>query len=161
MTPVTVGVGDLRISADRGSFLVTYGLGSCIAVLVWDPARRLGGMVHYMLPLASITPEKAKARPAMFADTGVPLLFEKLASQGSQKSDWVVRVVGGASIQDDNKTFDIGKRNYAAARELLRSAGLTISAEAVGGELSRTCRLFVSDGRVTVRASDHYHEVEL
>src|SRR6185436_340276 len=120
-----------------------------------------GRMVHYMLPLSSITPEKAKERPAMFGDTGVPLLFSRLQGFGSKKSDWVVKVVGGASIQDDNKTFEIGKRNYVILRKLLWSAGVAIRAESVGGSLSRTARLAVSNGRVTVRASDDFQEVEL
>jgi len=161
MTPITVGVGDIQVSNDVNSVLVTYGLGSCIAVLVFDPVRKVAGMVHYMLPLSSITPEKAKERPAMFGDTGVPLLFSRMQGLGSKKSDWVVKVVGGASIQDDNKTFEIGKRNYVILRKLLWSAGVAIRAESVGGGLSRTCRLFVGDGRATVRASDHFNEVDL
>ena len=161
MTPITVGVGDLQVSNNADTFLVTYGLGSCIAVLVWDPVKHVGGMVHYMLPLSSITPDKAKERPAMFGDTGVPLLFNKMLSLGSKKSDWIIKVVGGASIQDDNKTFEIGKRNYVILRKLLWSAGVAIRAESVGGGLSRTCRLFVGDGRATVRASDHFTEVDL
>ncbi|HEV8547925.1 MAG TPA: chemotaxis protein CheD [Polyangiaceae bacterium] len=161
MTLVTVGVGDLRVSNDPGSVLVTYGLGSCIAVLVFDPVRHVAGMVHYMLPLSAITPEKAKERPAMFGDTGVPLLFRRMTELGSRQSDWIVKVVGGASIHDDNKTFEIGKRNYVVLRKLLWSAGLAISAEAVGGTISRTTRLGVRDGRVTVRGSDHFSEVEL
>jgi chemotaxis protein CheD len=158
---ITVGVGDLQVSNDPASTLVTYGLGSCIAVLVFDPVRHVAGMVHYMLPLSQITPEKAKERPAMFGDTGVPLLFRKMTELASKKADWVVKVVGGASIQDDNKTFEIGKRNYVILRKLLWSAGLAIRAESVGGGLSRTTRLAVADGRVTVRASDHFQEVDL
>jgi len=161
VTLVTVGVGDLQVSNDPASVLVTYGLGSCIAVLVFDPIRQVAGMVHYMLPLSQITPEKAKERPAMFGDTGVPLLFRKMTELASRKTDWVVKVVGGASIQDDNKTFEIGKRNYVILRKLLWSAGLAIRAESVGGGLSRTARLAVADGRVTIRASDHFQEVEL
>ena len=161
MTSITVGVGDMQVSNDVNSVLVTYGLGSCIAVLVFDPIRKVAGMVHYMLPLSSITPEKAKDRPAMFGDTGVPLLFSRLQGLGSKKSDWVVKVVGGASIQDDNKTFEIGKRNYVILRKLLWSAGVAIRAESVGGGLSRTARLFVGDGRTTVRASDNFNEVDL
>jgi chemotaxis protein CheD len=161
MTSITVGVGDLQVSNDVGSVLVTYGLGSCIAVLVFDPVRHVAGMVHYMLPLSSITPDKAKERPAMFGDTGVPLLFNRMLGLGSKKSDWIVKVVGGASIQDDNKVFEIGKRNYVILRKLLWSAGVAIRAESVGGGLSRTCRLFVGDGRATVRASDHFTEVDL
>jgi chemotaxis protein CheD len=161
MTSITVGVGDLQVSSDPGSVLVTYGIGSCIALLVFDPVRQVGGMVHYMLPLSSITPDKAKERPAMFADTGIPLLFSRLTSLGSRKADWILKVVGGASIQDNNKTFEIGRRNYATLRKLLGAAGVAICSESVGGALWRTARLFVGDGRVTVRASDHLDEVEL
>jgi chemotaxis protein CheD len=158
---VTVGIGDLQVSADPTSVLVTYGLGSCIAVLVFDPVRHVAGMVHYMLPLSAITPEKARARPAMFGDTGVPLLFRKMTELASKKTDWIVKVVGGANVQDDNRTFEIGKRNYVVLRKLLWSAGLAIRAESVGGGLARTARLSVADGRVTVRASDDFEEVEL
>jgi chemotaxis protein CheD len=161
VTPITVGVGDLQVSSDPGSVLVTYGIGSCIALLVFDPVRHVGGMVHYMLPFSAITPSKAKARPAMFADTGVPLLFNRLTSLGSRRTDWILKVVGGASIQDLNRRFEIGRRNYAILRELLSAMGLPICSEAVGGALWRTARLFVGDGRATVRAGDHFDEVEL
>ena len=161
MNAITVGVGDLQVSRDPNSVLVTYGLGSCIAVLAHDPIRRIAGMVHYMLPLASLTPEKSRERPAMFGDTGVPLLFKRMAELSSNKADLVVKVVGGASIQDQNHTFEIGKRNYVILRKLLWSAGLAIRAESVGGNVARTARLFVGDGRATVRASDHFKEIDL
>jgi chemotaxis protein CheD len=118
-------------------------------------------MVHYMLPMASLTPEKSKERPAMFGDTGVPLLFKKLAEMSANKRDLIVKVIGGASIQDSNGTFEIGKRNYVILRKLLWSAGVAIRAESVGGSVARTARLFVGDGRVTVRASDTFKEMEL
>lgn len=161
MNSITVGVGDLQVSRDPDSVLVTYGLGSCIAVLAHDPIRRIAGMVHYMLPLASLTPEKSRERPAMFGDTGVPLLFRRLAELSSNKGDLVVKVVGGASIQDAANTFEIGKRNYVILRKLLWSAGVAIRAESVGGTVARTARLFVGDGRATVRASDHFKEIDL
>ena len=161
MNAITVGVGDLQVSRDPGSVLVTYGLGSCIAVLVHDPIRKVASMVHYMLPLSSLTPEKSRERPAMFGDTGVPLLFKRMAEMSSSKGDLVVKVVGGASIQDANGTFEIGKRNYVILRKLLWSAGVAIRAESVGGHVARTARLFVGDGRTTVRASDQFKEIDL
>jgi chemotaxis protein CheD len=161
MNAITVGVGDLQVSRDPDGVLVTYGLGSCIAVLVHGPIRRVAGMVHYMLPLASLTPEKSRERPAMFGDTGVPLLFKRMAEMSSSKGDLVVKVVGGASIQDSNGTFEIGKRNYVILRKLLWSAGVAIRAESVGGSVARTARLFVGDGRATVRASDQLREIDL
>lgn len=161
MNTITVGMADLRVTADPASVLVTYALGSCIAVLVHDPVRRAAGMIHYMLPLSSITPEKSRERPAMFADTGIPLLFESMYALSCKKADLVVRVVGGASIQDENSTFEIGKRNYVVLRKLFWKAGVAIAAEAVGGTVSRTVRLFTSDGRTTLKESDRAHEVDL
>jgi chemotaxis protein CheD len=158
---ITVGMADLRVTSDPESMLVTYALGSCIAVLVHDPIRRVGGMIHYMLPLSSVTPEKSRDKPAMFADTGVPLLFERMYALSCRKADLVVRVAGGAAIHDDNGVFEIGKRNYVVLRKLLWKSGVGIAAEAVGGAVSRTVRLFVGSGRTTLRTSDSREEVEL
>jgi chemotaxis protein CheD len=154
-------MGDLQVSKDPGSVLVTYALGSCIAVLVHDRARQVGGMIHYMLPNSSITPEKAKARPAMFADTGVPLLFQELYALSCKKSDLTVKVVGGANIHDENGTFEIGRRNYVILRKMFWKVGVSVVAEDVGGSLSRTTRLWIGSGKTTVRRSDDNTEVEL
>ena len=149
------------MSKDPEGVLVTYALGSCIAVLVHDRQRQVGGMIHYMLPNSTITPEKAKARPAMFADTGVPLLFQELYALSCKKSDLVVKVVGGANIHDENGTFEIGKRNYVMLRKMFWKVGVSVTAEDVGGSLSRTTRLWVGSGKTTVRRSDENTEIEL
>ena len=161
MNTITVGMADLRVTNDPESMLVTYALGSCIAVLVHDPIRRVGGMIHYMLPLSSAVPEKSFDKPAMFADTGVPLLFERMYALSCRKADLVVRVAGGAAIRDDNGVFEIGKRNYVVLRKLLWKSGVAIAAEAVGGAVSRTVKLFVGSGRTTMRTSISREEVEL
>jgi chemotaxis protein CheD len=158
---ITIGIGELQVSDDPKSVLVTYALGSCIAVLVHDPVRRIAGMIHYMLPSSSITPEKSQTRPGMFADTGVPLLFQRMYSYSCVKSDLVVKVVGGATIHDDKGTFQIGKRNYQMVRKMFWKVGVAIRAEAVGGSVSRTARLYVGDGRAVIRPSDSFSEVEL
>lgn len=158
---ITIGIGDLRVSDDPNGVLVTYALGSCIAVLVHDPVRKVGGMIHYMLPSSSITPEKSATRPGMFADTGIPLLFQRLYDKSCQKSNLIVKVVGGANIQDDRGTFQIGKRNYLMLRKIFWKLGVGIRAEAVGGSVSRTARLFVADGRAVIRPSDSFREVDL
>ncbi len=161
MTQITVGMGDLQVSADPNASLVTYALGSCIAVVVYDHVRRAGGMIHYMLPHSSVTPEKALARPAMFADTGVPLLFEKMYGFSCRKSDLIVKVVGGANINDENGTFEIGRRNYVMLRKMFWKVGVAVVAEDVGGSASRTTRLYLATGKTTVRRSDEPIEVEL
>lgn len=154
-----VDIADLQVTADPGAVLVTFALGSCIAVIVHDPVRRLGGMIHYMLPLSSASPDKAVQKPAMFADTGIPLLFEKLYTLGAKKQDLVVKVAGGGTLHDDKGIFNIGQRNYTVLRKIFWKNNVLIAKEDVGGTKSRTARLFVADGRVTITSQSV--EVEL
>ena len=159
MNMVTVEISDLKISAEPEDVLVTYALGSCIAVMVHDPVRKAAGMIHYMLPLSETSLEKAKVRPAMFADTGIPLLFQSLYALGAQKRDLVVKVAGGGALYDDKGLFSIGKRNYTVMRKMFWKTGVIVSAEDVGGAKSRTARLHVGSGRCTVTSQGE--EVEL
>lgn len=130
---------------------MTYSLGSCIGVTIWDPEVRVGGMIHYMLPESTLSPEKAKARPAMFADTGIPLLFRSVYKLGAIKKRVIVKVAGGSQLLDDNGTFAIGKRNYVMLRKIFWKNGILIDNEHVGGSLSRTLRLNIETGRVTIK----------
>jgi chemotaxis protein CheD len=150
---VVVAMAGLEVSADPRHVLVTYALGSCIAVIVHDAKRQLGGMLHFMLPNASTSPEKAREKPAMFGDTGVPLLFESMYRLGSTKKDLTVKVVGGAKICDEKGVFDIGRRNHLIVRQMFWKNGVVVAAEDVGGETSRTARLEVATGRLVIRTS--------
>jgi len=150
VSQITVDISDLRVSANPDDLIVTYALGSCIAVIVHDPKRKVGGMIHYMLPLSEIAPEKAKDKPAMFADTGIPELFRTMYGMGCDKKDLVVKVAGGGALYDDKGLFSIGKRNYTVLRKMFWKAGVMIAAEDVGGAKSRTARLWVGDGRCTI-----------
>ncbi len=149
---IVVGIAEIQLSSDPEAVIVTYALGSCIAVCLYDPVRRVGGMIHYMLPLSKIAPEKAVAKPAMFADAGVPVLFKAMYARGCQKSDLVVKVAGGGKINDDEKIFDIGRRNYTVLRKLLWKNHVMIDAEDVGGSKSRTVRLEVATGAITINS---------
>ncbi len=159
MSAVTVEISDLKVSDREEDVLVTYALGSCIAVMVHDPVRVAAGMIHYMLPLSELSPEKAKTRPAMFADTGIPLLFQTMYRLGCDKRDLVVKVAGGGALYDDGGIFAIGKRNYTVLRRMFWKAGVLVAAEDVGGARSRTARLHVGSGRCTV--SSQGEETEL
>ncbi|HOA74620.1 MAG TPA: chemotaxis protein CheD [Phycisphaerae bacterium] len=154
-----VDIADMRVSRDPQVDLVTYSLGSCIGVAIWDPEVRVGGLLHYMLPQSSISPEKARTNPAMFADTGIPYLFRSAYELGAVKKRLIVKVAGGSSLLDDNGTFNIGKRNYIILRKIFWKNGILIDAEDVGGSISRTVRLEVGTGRVTVK--NRGKEIEL
>jgi len=152
MRTVVVDIADLKVSNDPDTILITYSLGSCIALAIYDPAARVGGLLHFMLPESALSPEKAQANPAMFCDTGVPRLFHAAYELGAQKSRLQVKVAGGAMLLDENGTFNIGKRNYLALRKLLWKNGVLIDAEDVGGSISRTVSVNLATGAVTVKS---------
>ncbi len=152
MNLVTIGIGGVEVTADRGTVLITHGLGSCIAIIAYDPRLRVGGMLHFQLPTASLSPERAAESPGTFADTGIPLLFEKMYALGSRKADIVVKAAGGGNFHDDSGTFDIGRRNHTMMRKIFWKAQVLVTAEDVGGSKSRTARLFVDTGQVTIQS---------
>ena len=151
MSAQVVGISDCKISWDPSDLLVTYALGSCIAVALYDPIAKVGGLLHYMLPDSALDTTKAQQNPFMFADTGIPRLIAAVKSKGAQPSRMIVRLAGGAQVLDNQGTFQIGKRNYLAAKRILWKAGVLIAAEAIGGEVSRTTRLEIATGRMWVR----------
>jgi chemotaxis protein CheD len=151
MSVLTVGIADCQVSRDPESVIITHALGSCIAVSIYDPIARVGGLLHFMLPESSLDREKARKRPFMFADTGIPALFNAAYAAGAEKKRLIVRVIGGAQVLDSQGVFNIGKRNYLACKKILWSAGVLIDAEEVGGSASRTVRLDLANGKV------HWH----
>ena len=156
MPDLTVGMADLQVSADPAARLVTYALGSCLGVAVYDPMARVGGLLHVMLPLSEIDAERARANPALFVDTGVPALFRACYGLGAVKSRMIVKVAGGAAAGAAGAPdqFQIGKRNLLTLRKLLWKNGVLVRAQDVGGhQLSRTMALALADGAVTLRTS--------
>jgi chemotaxis protein CheD len=153
---VVVGVADMKVSASRGEKLITYALGSCLGITVYDPVANVGGFLHVMLPASEIDPAKAKSNPWMFVDTGVPSLFKACYEKGAQKARMIVKVAGGAhqGADESQDRFQIGKRNALALRQLLWKNGVMIKAQDVGGvQLSRTMTLDVGSGEVVVKTN--------
>jgi chemotaxis protein CheD len=148
---IIVGVADMKISSDPEATVVTYSLGSCIGITLYDPAVRVGGILHFMLPESKIDPRKAQENPFMFADTGIPSFFRNAYQLGAEKRRLEVNVVGGAQIMDDSGYFNIGKRNYMTLRKIFWANNVLIHAENVGGTINRTIRLEVGTGKVWIK----------
>ncbi len=148
---ITVGIADARTASGEADVLVTYALGSCIGVTIYDPVARVGGMLHFMLPQSSLSPEKASNSPCMFADTGVPLLFRSAYELGAKKERLIVCAAGGAEILADEGHFRIGTRNRTILRKLFWKNSILLAAEDTGGNHSRTLTLRLADGMVTVK----------
>ncbi len=150
---VIVGISDMIVSNKPGDILITYSLGSCIGVVVYDPKVKVAGLLHYMLPDASIDPQKAVAKPFMFATTGIPKLFKEAYKLGASKNSMVVKVVGGSQIMDTAGIFNIGKRNYLVLREMFWKNKVMIAKEDIGGTVNRTVSLDIDSGLTTLKVS--------
>jgi chemotaxis protein CheD len=152
MRNLIVGVSDCKVSRDPEDCLITYALGSCIAILIHDPITQVGGLLHYLLPDSTIDAQKTARNPFMFADTGIPALFHLAYGLGASKSRLRVTVAGGAQVLC-SEMFNIGKRNQLAMKKILWRAGVLIHQEETGGEHSRTIRMELSTGRVFLRTA--------
>ncbi|MBN1942050.1 MAG: chemotaxis protein CheD [Phycisphaerae bacterium] len=155
-----VGVADMKLSNQSGDVVVTHALGSCLGVSVYDPQAHVGGILHVMMPVSSVNPDKAKLNPFMFVDTGLPAFFKKLYSLGAQKKRLIVKVAGGANLQNGNSDrFAIGKRNYISLKKVFWKNGVLIQAEDVGGDKARTMYLHIDSGRVRLTSAGREREL--
>jgi chemotaxis protein CheD len=148
---VVIGVGDMAVSNSTQVVLSTYALGSCIGLIAYDPAQKAGGILHYMLPDSTISPEKAQRQPAMFADTGLPLFFRSLGGLKAERGRLRLLIAGGASVIAGQDPFKIGERNTLKAAEFLRANGLSVVHADTGGAINRTVHLEINTGLVTLK----------
>jgi len=150
---IIVGVSDMKVSNDPDSVLITYSLGSCIGISIYDSLAKVGGLLHFMLPESKLDEGKARKNPFMFADTGIPALFRAAYELGAVKKRMKVIVVGGAQVLDQKGFFNIGKRNHMAVRKLFWKNRIMIDFEEVGGNVNRTIKLKIKDGEACVKTS--------
>ncbi|MGD9823556.1 chemotaxis protein CheD [Desulfobacter sp.] len=148
-----VGVADMKVSNNPADDVVTYSLGSCIGLVIYDPVARVGGILHYMLPESAIDKEKAAQKPFMFADTGIPRLFKAAYTMGAKKHRVKIFVAGGAEILDQNGFFNIGKRNYLALKKMFFKNKVMIDKQDVGGNINRTIRIEIASGDIFLKTS--------
>jgi chemotaxis protein CheD len=152
-----VPVAAVAIASDTGT-LTALGLGSCIAVMLHDPIRRIGAMAHVLLPDESLS--RDRGNPARFATTAIPHLVSLLQSVGA--SDAIVaRLAGGASMFAalGNRSASIGERNAMAAKAALRSCGIPLVGEDLGGTHGRSVYFDVATGEACVVSLHHRSRV--
>ena len=146
-----VRIADYGIATSAGDTLVTYTLGSCLGISAWCPLLGIGGLVHCLLPLARVSPQKAKERPGMFVSSGLPALFKALIARGAKREYLVLKAAGGASLLGDDASFQTGPRNIAALRGMLERNNLHLDAADLGGNTPRTMLLDVASGQVRIK----------
>ncbi len=148
---VVIGVGDMAVSNNTEAVMSTYALGSCIGLVGYDPLVKVGGILHLMLPDSNVSPSKAAAQPAMFADTGLPQFFRQLASFKTRATRLQLFVAGGANVILGHDPFRIGERNMRATLEFLARNGYVVKQAQVGGSVNRTLHLELATGSVRIK----------
>lgn len=154
-----VGISEMIVSDNPEDLIITYSLGSCVGLTLYEPRLRIGGLIHCMLPLSKIDPARAIERPCMFTDTGVPLLLTTLIGMGAEKRNLIAKVAGAASLLDNNGSFNIGERNQVIVRKLLWKNQILIQGEETGGTKARTMSLNMETGVTLLRSGGVEYEL--
>jgi chemotaxis protein CheD len=150
---VRVKVADYAVRKS-GHVIATIGLGSCVAIALYDREARVGGLAHILLPSKSMSRETAN--PAKFPETIVPVMLEEMRQLGSSPSARIsAKIIGGASMFGQLVTgtgINVGERNVLATREVLAAANIPLLAEDTGLDYGRSVYFYIDDGRVEVRS---------
>jgi chemotaxis protein CheD len=121
-----------------------------VGAVLCDPEARVAALLHFMLPNSEIDPIRARTRPMMFADLGLPAAAQACVRLGAKPTRWVARLAGGAAVQGGPSGFDIGARNIEAAMYHLHLLAIPVVAQELGGTISRTLHVDVPTGRARV-----------
>jgi len=149
---IRVKIADMAVKKDHG-IIVTVGLGSCIGIALYDPASKLGGLSHILLPDSTQfkNVNKGNINIAKFADTAIPNLVATMGKMGANKNRLQAKIAGGSQLFNfDKPSMSVGEKNIGAVILTLKGMGIPILKEDVGGNYGRTMRLFVDTGKVMI-----------
>lgn len=151
-TTVKVGMADLNLCKSP-DMITTLGLGSCIGIALYDPVKKIGGLVHIMLP--DSTQMKNNQNIAKFADTGIEELVRRMIAAGASKGRLVAKIAGGAKMFEvsvGSNIGNIGARNAEASKKKLRELGIPLRAEDTGLNYGRTVELYTETGEFRIKS---------
>ncbi len=150
---VQIGISELAV-VDGDETLTSYGLGSCLAIALYDPEVGIGGLAHAMLPDGDAA-DNSDRKPGKYADTAIRALLRRMVEQGASYTDVEAKLAGGSDMFDfDNFGESVGKRNVMAAKAELEKLGVPIVAEDVGGDHGRTVNFTPQTGTLVVKTAD-------
>ena len=147
MSRITVGISDLNVARGTDE-LITYALGSCVGICIYDPMTKIGGLSHIMLPSSTLNRDGAQT-PMRFADTAVVMLVKKLEQMGASRRRMKAKIAGGAQMFatiSNSSLANIGQRNVIAVKQALQKEGIPIVAEDTGKDYGRTLLFSPEDG---------------
>ncbi len=144
-----IGIADMKMAQGDG-MLVTYALGSCIGICLYDQKIKLGALIHIMLPLNL---ETGRSNTMKYADTGIRNTIKMMETKGASRARLTAKIAGGAKMFEiPGGTFgNIGQRNIESVHMILKMEGIKLLKEEVGGTIARTLLFDVSNGMACVR----------
>lgn len=151
---VTVGISDLNVVKDP-DVLVTYALGSCAGICLYDPMTKIAGLSHIMLPSSALS--RDVSQPYKFADTAIVILVKKMESMGASSARIRAKVAGGAQMfacLNNSDLGNIGQRNVVAVKETLAHLHIPIMAEDTGKNYGRTVYFHADTGKMVVKSAN-------
>lgn len=151
MSIITVGISDFAVSKSP-DVIVTYALGSCVGICLYDKSSSIGGLAHIMLPNSREAPQ-IQDNMKKFADTGIHMLLKDLEKVGINRNNITAKIVGGAQMFAGVSSFNIGERNVKAVKQVLDYFNIRILAEQTGDKIGRTVFFDVKTGNVDVKSA--------
>jgi chemotaxis protein CheD len=152
---IAVGMGEIKVT-ESPHLLKAIGIGSCVAVALYDRENRIGGLAHVMLPCFGEA--RDKSNPTKFTDIAIAMMIDEMKRRGAKPHNMIAKIFGGANmfpeIISSDSAMDIGKRNVLAVREQLEGYNIHIIASEVGGHIGRTVIFDTGDNSVTVKTAN-------
>jgi len=149
---IKVGMADLNVCVSPNA-LTTLGLGSCVGIVLYDPIKKIAGLVHVMLPDSTkILNNENKAK---FADTGIDALIKRMLELGADRRVLFSKITGGAQMfafGNNNEMMRIGERNVEATKLKLQQLGISIRAEDTGANYGRTIEFYPETGELLIKS---------
>ncbi len=148
---ITVGIADMKMTQLSGE-LITYALGSCIGICLYDPMVKLAALIHIMLP---INMEAGRKNTMKYADTGIRETLKQMEARGARRVRITAKIAGGAKMFDvpgNGSLGNIGQRNIECVRLTLKRENIKILAEDLGGTVARTLSFDAATGQGCIRS---------
>ncbi|MDR1797976.1 MAG: chemotaxis protein CheD [Clostridiales Family XIII bacterium] len=152
--PIKVGISDYKTSRSPDQ-LVTYALGSCVGVSLYDPVSKVGGLSHIMLPTSKLRAAGVDDR-MKYADTAIADMVRDMESKGADRAHIRAKIAGGANMFNIHESAfinTIGDRNIEAVKLELDRLGIPLVAEDTAGDYGRTVFFSLADGSVKIQTA--------
>ena len=150
-----VGIADLKVST-KDTVLKTTSLGSCIALILYDPLKKIGGLAHIMHSDSNII--KNNTNPAKCVDTAISEMLRKISNMGGEKIRLKAYIIGGACMfttLESGPEGTIGKKNINMAKEILEEEKISIEGEDTGLNYGRSVEFSTISGEVVVKSMQY------